>query len=117
MRRPKFSAEQIIAISRVGGEEMVRGTISPTKGAGAETAEVCRRRGISGATFYAWKAKLGGMEPAGAIRGQRRLKALEDEHARLKRLPAETELDNTALKVGRLRRHWFGLNGEGCRKL
>jgi putative transposase len=62
---------------------------------GAKTAEVCRRHGIGGATFYAWKAKFGGMELSEA----RRLKALEDENAKLKRLLAEAMLDNTALKV------------------
>jgi len=61
---------------------------------GATTAEVCRRHGISSATFYAWKAKFGGMEPSGA----KRLKALEDENGKLKRLLAEAMLDNTALK-------------------
>ena len=60
---------------------------------GAKTAEVCRRDGISGATFYARKAKSGGMEPSEA----KRLKALEDENAKLKRLLAEAMLDNTAL--------------------
>jgi putative transposase len=69
MKRSKFTEEQIIAILR-------------EQEAGAKTAEVCRRRGISGATFYAWKAKFGGMEPSEA----KRLKALEDENAKLKRL-------------------------------
>lgn len=81
MKRSKFTEEQIIAILR---EQEV----------GAKTAEVCRRHGISGATFYAWKAKFGGMEPSEA----KRLKALEDENAKLKRLLAEAMLDNTALK-------------------
>ncbi len=61
---------------------------------GAKTAELCRRHGVSSATFYAWKAKFGGMEVSDA----KRLKALEDENAGLKRLLAETMLDNTALK-------------------
>lgn len=51
MKRSKFTEEQIIAILR-------------EQEAGAKTAEVCRRHGISGATFYAWKAKFGGMEPS-----------------------------------------------------
>jgi len=80
MKRSKFTEKQIIAILR---EEE----------AGAKTAEVCRRYGISSATFYAWKAKFGGMEPSEA----KRLKALEDENAKLKRLLAEAVLDNTAL--------------------
>ena len=81
MKRSKFTEEQIIAILR-------------EQEAGAKTAEVCRRHGISGATFYAWKAKFGGMEPSEA----KRLTALEDENAKLKRLLAEAMLDNTALK-------------------
>jgi len=81
MKRSKFTEEQIISILR-------------EQEAGAKTAEVCRRHGISGATFYAWKAKFGGMEPSEA----KRLKALEDENAKLKRLLAEAMLDNTALK-------------------
>ncbi len=56
--------------------------------------EICRRPGISGATFYAWQAKSGGMEPSEA----KRLKALEDKNATLKRLLAGTMPDNTALK-------------------
>ena len=68
MKRSKFTEERIIAILR---EEE----------AGAKTAEVCRRHGISGATFYAWKAKFGGMELSEA----KRLKALEDENGKLKR--------------------------------
>ena len=55
---------------------------------------MCRRHGISDATFYKWKAKYGGMEGSDA----RRLKALEDEHRRLKKLLAESMLDNAALK-------------------
>ncbi len=62
--------------------------------AGAKTAEVCRRHGISDATFYKWKAKYGGMEVSDA----KRLKALEDENRRLKKLLAESMLDNAALK-------------------
>ena len=56
--------------------------------------ELCRRHGISTATFYAWKAKFGGMEVSDA----KRLKALEEENARLKRLLAESMLDQAALK-------------------
>lgn len=58
------------------------------------TAEVCRRHGVSSATFYKWKAKFGGLDVSEA----RRLKALEDENARLKRMLAEAMLDNVALK-------------------
>jgi putative transposase len=62
--------------------------------AGAKTADVCRRHGISTATFYAWKAKYGGLEVSEA----RRLKTLEDENAKLKKLLADAMLDNVALK-------------------
>ena len=81
MKRSKFSEEQVVAILR-------------EQEAGAKTADVCRRHGISNATFYAWKAKYGGMDVSDAWR----LKALEDENAKLKRLLAEAMLDNTALK-------------------
>ena len=60
----------------------------------AKTPEVCRRHGISDATFYKWKAKYGGLEVSEA----RRLKSLEDENRRLKKLLAEAMLDNAALK-------------------
>jgi putative transposase len=81
MKRSKFTEEPIIGILR-------------EQGAGAKTAELCRRHGISSATFYAWKAKFGGMEVSDA----ERLKALEEENARLKRLLAESLLDQAALK-------------------
>ena len=75
------SLEQIIAVLR-------------EQEAGAKTADVCRRHGISSATFYAWKAKYGGMDVSEA----RRLKALEDENTKLKKLLADAMLDNVALK-------------------
>jgi putative transposase len=81
MKRSRFSEEQIIAILR---EQEV----------GSKTVEVCRRHGVSEATFYKWKAKYGGMEVSDA----RRLKALEDENAKLKRLLAGAMLDNAMLK-------------------
>ena len=81
MRKSKFSEEQIIAILA----EQERGM---------PTSEVCRRHGISSATFYKWKAKYGGMDVSDA----RKLKTLETENARLKKLLAEQMLDNTILK-------------------
>ena len=58
------------------------------------TEEVCRKHGISGATFYKWKSKYGGMEPSDV----KRLRTLEDENARLKKLLAEAILDKAMLK-------------------
>jgi putative transposase len=64
------------------------------KGHGAKTADVCRKHGISSATFYKWKSKYGGLEVSDA----RRLKVLEDENCKLKKLLAEAMLDNAMLK-------------------
>ena len=77
----RFSEEQIIAILR-------------EQEAGSPTADVCRKHGVSSATFYKWKAKFGGLDVSDA----RRLKALEDENGKLKKLLAETMLDIAILK-------------------
>jgi putative transposase len=81
MKRSRFSEEQIIGVLH-------------EHEAGAKTEEVYRRHGISSATLYKWKSKYGGLEVSEA----RRLRALEDENRRLKRLLAESMLDNAALK-------------------
>jgi putative transposase len=81
MKRNRFTEEQIIAVLR-------------EQEAGAVVAELCRKHGISSATFYAWKAKFGGMDVSEA----KRLKALEAENAKLKRLYADAMLDNAGLK-------------------
>ena len=67
---------------------MIQWIIDPTIESGVATADVCREHGISSATFYTWKAKSGGLEVSDA----RRLKALEDENAKLKKLLAEQML-------------------------
>ena len=81
MKRSRFTEEQIIGVLR-------------EQEGGQPTADVCRRHGISPATFYKWKAKYGGLDVSEA----RRLRALEDENARLKKLLAEAMLDNAMLK-------------------
>ena len=81
MKRSRFSEEQIIAILA----EQERGM---------KTAEVCRKHGFSPNTFYKWKAKYGGLDVSDA----RKLKSLETENARLKRLLADAMLDNVVLK-------------------
>ena len=62
--------------------------------AGQSAAELCRKHGISDATFYKWRSKYGGMEVSDA----KKLKSLEDENRRLKKLLAEQMLDNSTLK-------------------
>jgi putative transposase len=81
MKRSRFSEEQIIGILK-------------EQEAGMATAEVCRRHGVSPATFYKWKSKFGGLEVSEA----KRLRSLEDENAKLKKLLAEAMLDIAVLK-------------------
>ncbi len=81
MKRKRHTEEQILAILK-------------EHEAGMKTADVCRKHGVSEATFYNWKAKYGGLELSDA----KRLKALESENAKLKKMLAESMLDNAALK-------------------
>jgi putative transposase len=81
MRKSRFTEDQIIAILA----EQERGL---------STAEVCRKHGISGTTFFKWKAKFGGLD----VSDVRKLKALENENGRLKKLLADAMLDNAVLK-------------------
>jgi putative transposase len=81
MKRNRFSEEQIIAVLR-------------EHEAGAKTADVARKHGISEGTLYNWKAKYGGME----ISDAKRLRSLEEENRKLKKLLAESMLDQAALK-------------------
>jgi putative transposase len=81
MKRVRFTEEQIIGVLR-------------EQDAGAKAADLCRKHGMSAATLYNWKAKYGGLDVSEA----KRLKALEDENAKLKRLLADAMLDAAALK-------------------
>jgi putative transposase len=81
MKRKRFTEEQIIGVLK-------------EHEAGVRTADLCRKYGISEATFYNWKNKYGGMDVSEA----RRLKQLQDENGKLKKLLADSMLDNAALK-------------------
>ena len=81
MRKSRFKEEQIVAIIR-------------EYEAGAKVSELCRRHGMSNATFYKWKAKYSGMQ----VSDVKKLKDMEEENRKLKKLLAEAMLDNDALK-------------------
>jgi len=81
MKKSRFSDEQIIGMIK-------------EQESGIPTAEVCRKYGVSSASFYKYKAKFGGMDVSDA----RKLKALEEENTKLKKLLAEQMLDNAVLK-------------------
>ena len=81
MKRSRFTEEQIIGILK-------------EHEAGISVADLCRKHGVSDASIYKWKAKFGGMDVSEA----KRLRTVEDENTKLKRLLAEAMLDNTALK-------------------
>jgi putative transposase len=81
MRRSRFSEEQIIGILK-------------EHEAGVSVSDLCRKHGVSDASIYKWKAKFGGMDVSEA----KRLRALEDENAKLKRMLADAMLDNVAMK-------------------
>ena len=81
MKRSRFTEDQIIGILK-------------EHEAGVPVADLCRKHGVSNASLYKWKAKFGGMDVSDA----KRLRALEDENAKLKKLLAEAMLDNAILK-------------------
>lgn len=81
MKRKRFSEEQIIGVLKESE-------------AGAKTDDICRRHGISSATFYSWRKKYGGMDASEA----KRLRELEAENAKLKRIVADQMLDMTSMK-------------------
>jgi transposase-like protein len=98
MKRSRYTEEQIIAVLR-------------EHEAGAKTADLCRTYGMSEATLYNWKAKFGGMDVSDA----KRLRALEGENAKLKKLLAESMLDASALRELLTKNGKAGRQARGCR--
>jgi putative transposase len=82
LKKSRFSEQQIVAVLKEAE-------------AGAKTADLCRKHGVSSATFYAWKSKFGGMEVSDIAK----MRGLEDENRRLKRLLADSALEIDALKL------------------
>ncbi len=81
MKRSRFSETQVVGILKEGET-------------GRAVAEICREHGISNATYYQWKSKYGGMEASDL----KRMKALEEENSRLKKMYADLALENSAIK-------------------
>ena len=96
MKRARFTEERIIVVLK-------------EHEAGAKTADLARKHGVSEATIYNWKAKFGGMDVSEA----KRLKALEDENAKLKKLLAEAMLDNAILKDVAAKNVWSASSVQG----
>lgn len=97
MKRSRFTETQIVSILREGDS-------------GINVSDLCRKHGISNATYYKWKSKYGGLEASDL----KRLKELESENSQLKRMYAELSLENTALKDLIEKKHW-GHRSDGTR--
>jgi putative transposase len=96
MKRSRFSEAQVAFVLRQAEE-------------GTRVEEVCRKAGISPATFYAWKKKYGGLMPS----EMKRLRQLEEENARLKRIVADLSLDKEMLQDVIKRNVWFAPSVQG----